>query len=125
MLGLVGRQDILLAIGYALDIVGIVIVSRQGYMTLEVIDIANVLEVMLSSVLRPGILTHEPHDEVFLTPHRFIGDILQTVSDAHAISPSCLIDYLDNFLFHLYGGVFFEFGRKGSHFFAKKSRWGG
>ena len=58
MLGLVGCQDILLAIGYALDIVGIVIVSRQRNMTLEVIDIANVLEVMLSSLLRPGILTH-------------------------------------------------------------------
>ena len=98
--GQIGRQDVTLAIGYALDKRCIVVVGCQRQCEFEITDVANVLEPVLATVFRPGIFAHQSHDEFFLTAHRVIGDVVEPVSHILAVDPPCFVHHFDYFIIH-------------------------
>ena len=107
MLCKISRQDIFLAIGYSFEIRCIVIIVCQRDIASEFIHAMDLSEAVLTSIFRPGILTQEPHNEIFLTSHRIICDVIKPVSYIHAVSPARLVYYLDYPLVHIVLFFFF------------------
>ena len=72
----------------------------QRNVALEVVQRADVLEVVYPSEFRLAVLAHHPHDKFLLTAHGVICDVFQPVSHLLAVHPSRLIHHLDDSLVH-------------------------
>ena len=103
----IGCQDITLPIGYTLEVFCIVVIGRDVYTLSVFIHTTDVLEAVFLPECRFGILAHQPHHELFLTLHGIEGDVLQSVPDYLAISPSCFVNRFYHPFVHRFLQFFF------------------